>query len=212
MEESVLRALQACEILYVVHDKDIHRLVEIEEVGYAVGVARVLELQLKGVGRYIEYTRMGVRQQGLVADGVGEVGLPYSAAAVDKERIEGGVARLASRRHAGSACQLIGLACYKVLEGVALIELGIEIVDRFSGLIVGFGSVLFAQRLNRGSRGGNGAPRAGSGVDKHTILQLRAMTEDAEDSRRQEFDIVLLYIFCDKLRLHLQDQGVIGIV
>ena len=144
MEEGVLRTFETCEILNIIHNEYIYRLIEIQEIGYAISVARVLELQLKGIGRYIKYTRAGIRQQGLITDGVGEVGLPYSATPLDKKRIESRVSRLTSRRHAGSARQLIGLTGNEVLEGIALIQRGVEIISRLSGLIVGFGSVLFA--------------------------------------------------------------------
>ena len=65
MEEGVLRTFETSEILNIIHNEYIYRLIEIQEIGYAISVARVLELQLKGIGRYIEYTRAGIRQQGL---------------------------------------------------------------------------------------------------------------------------------------------------
>ena len=53
MEERVLRTFQSCEILDIIDDEHIHRLIEIEEIRYPVLLPCVLELQLKGVRRYV---------------------------------------------------------------------------------------------------------------------------------------------------------------
>ena len=107
MKERILRTLQAREILDIVHDQYINRLVEIQEIRDPVRLGCVLVLQLERVRTYVQHTCLRVIELDLIADGIGQVRLTYSAATIDKQRIEGRVTRLLCNRYTCRARQLV---------------------------------------------------------------------------------------------------------
>ena len=53
MEERILRSFESSEILYIVHDKHINRLIEIEEIRNTVIERSVLILHLESVRAHV---------------------------------------------------------------------------------------------------------------------------------------------------------------
>ena len=88
MEERVLRALEPRKILDVIHDKHIHRLIEIQEIRDAVCLGGILVLEFESVRADIEHAELRVDEPCLVSDSIGEVCLPHSASAIYKKRVE----------------------------------------------------------------------------------------------------------------------------
>ena len=126
MEERVLCSFEARKILNIIHNQHIHGLIEIEEIGYAVVECCVLVLQFERVGTDVQHSCLRVIDPYLVAYGIRQMGLSYSATAVDKQRIEGRITGLFGDRHTRSTRQLIGLAAHKRIKGIERIELGVE--------------------------------------------------------------------------------------
>ena len=184
MEEGVLGALESGEVLDIIDDEHIDRLVEIQKVGNTIQVVRILELQLKRVGSNIKNARMREEQRHLVADGIGQMGLTYSATAVDKQRVEGREAGLLSDSHTGSTCQLVGLSRYERLKGIKRVELRFEILLAVRLRLIAAASLLlekvFLLRTGRRDIGS----RAGGGVDEDAILKLGTAAEYAQDRTR----------------------------
>ena len=93
VEEHVLRLLLATEELHVVHDEDVHQLVEVGEVVDAVVAHRVNELVRELLRVDVEDRLLREAVLDFNSDRVGEVGLSESNRAVDQQRIEGRAAR-----------------------------------------------------------------------------------------------------------------------
>ena len=51
LEESILCTLQICKILDIIHNQDIYRLVEEQEVRHTIVIDSILELEFERVGR-----------------------------------------------------------------------------------------------------------------------------------------------------------------
>ena len=88
MEKGLLR-FGCGDLLYIVDDQDVYRLVKMDKVvdcivKYGVGI-----LRLKQVGRYIQHAPLGLRFKNPQADGVDQMRLTYAAGTVKKKRIEG---------------------------------------------------------------------------------------------------------------------------
>ena len=78
---------------------------------------------------------MRIEDLNLVSDSVCQVGLSYSATAVDKERVESRVARLFGYCHAGRTSQFIRFSRHKRIKGIITIELGVEVVRTYRRII-----------------------------------------------------------------------------
>ena len=124
MEERILRTFQSCEILDIIDDEHIHRLIEIEEIRDPVLLTRVLELQLKSVRRYIQHACLRVERKRLMTDRASQVGLTYSAASVDKERVESRITGLLSNSQTCRTSQLVRLTGDERIEGIEFVQFG----------------------------------------------------------------------------------------
>ena len=203
MEEGILGSFETREILNIIHNQHIYRLIEIEEIGDAVALRSVLILELEGVCAHVEHTRMRIEQLNLISDGVCQVGLSYSATAIDEERVESCVARLFGNRYAGCTCQFIRFSRYKRIKGIIGIELGVEVIRTDRRVIN------YMVRLRLCARGRKHGSCSGGGVNQDAVLEMGALPEDADDGCGEERYIVLLYIFRDELRFHLEDKNAI---
>ena len=74
MEEGILCSFESREILDIIDDKYIDRLVEIEEIRYSVFLACVLELQFERIRANIKYTCVRVERLRLMPDRAGKMG------------------------------------------------------------------------------------------------------------------------------------------
>ena len=119
MEELFLGRLFARDKLDIVHQQDIDRAVlGAELVGGAVanGVDNIIGELLRGD---VEHRQPGLHP--LMADGVQEVGLAQSHAAIEEERVVR-LARCLRDGQGGCVCQAVAAAHDKGIEGIARIE------------------------------------------------------------------------------------------
>ena len=92
VEKSLLRFGGRHPLLYVIHNKKIYRLIELNEV-----VQRVLQdgtrvLHLKKARTHVEHPLLGVKLLGMEPDSVDKVSFSTAGRTVDKHRVElGGV-------------------------------------------------------------------------------------------------------------------------
>ena len=199
MEEGILRASQPCEILDIIHDQHVNRVVEIEEIRHFVVLRSVLVLQFECIRADIDDTRLWIERPNLISDRVCEVGLPHSASAIDEERVEGCISRLFSDSQSGSTRQLIRLSGHEGIEGIEVVQLRVKI-------LVLPNSPQHRHRLRHSP--GRRQFRSGSRsrINEYTVLQFGSRPEDTYDSRREERQIILLNILRYELRFNLEDQ------
>ena len=124
MEESLL-SLSGSELLNVVDDKHIYRLIEVYEVILSVIAHRINKLRFEKMCRNIEYTLIGIELQELVPNGRNKVSFAHSAGTVEEERVEC-LSRMLCDGKSHSACQLIALSLHKIVERKILIEVRIQ--------------------------------------------------------------------------------------
>ena len=153
VEECVLCLGLAGEVLHVVDDKGVNRLVEVKEVVDLTLVVGGGVLALEKSGRYIKYARLRVMLLYADADGLDKVGFADTRGAEDKERVKCLVGGIVCNRLGDGARDAIAVAAAIVLEIVAGIELGVERL----GLLVD-------ERVGRGSldTAGNGRGLVGT--------------------------------------------------
>ena len=126
MEERVLCSLESCEILDIIYDEHIDCLVEIEEVRYAVCFRSILVLQFERVRADIQDACARIECAHLITDRISEVGLTYSTASVDKERVESRSTGLLSDSQTGRARQFIRFSGNERVEGIECVQLRLK--------------------------------------------------------------------------------------
>ena len=141
---------------------------------------------------------MRVKRPYLVPDSIGQMRLAYSATSVDKKRIKRRKTGLLGNRHTCCTRQLVRLPGDKRIEGVQRIQLRVEM--RYLLLVD------HRARRRLGAYRRKHRPRTGGRINQHAVLQVCSLTENADNRRREQRDIVLLDILCYKLRFHLQHQ------
>ena len=200
VEEGILRSLESRKILDIIYNQDIYRLIEIEEIRDFVILRGILILEFEGIGGNIEYTCFGVLHFNLITDSVCQMGFPYSASSIDEERVEGRVSGLARNRHSGSTRQFVRLSRNKRIKRIEGVELGLEVVPLTRHII----NNRFRLRLR--SRGRQLCSSAGSRVNEYAVLQMRTLTENTDDGRGENLEVVFLNILRHELRFYLQHQ------
>ena len=127
VEECVLCACLSCQLVDVIDEQDVNTLIEIDEViDLAFGHSRGV-LALENSCRDIEYTCSGILFLDANADGLDEMCLPHASRPEDKHRVIGLNLGVVGYRHAHSDRKLVACAATVVLEGIARIELRVDV-------------------------------------------------------------------------------------
>ena len=127
MEESILRTLQADELLHVIHDEHIDALVEVHKVIEDIMVAGIRELHHEEVGAQVEHTLLRMQLLGAHADGIHQVRLAHTAGTVDEERVESHLLGVLCNSLAHAARQFVARALDEVVEVLVQVELRIQV-------------------------------------------------------------------------------------
>ena len=125
MEESVL-STRGGELLYVVHNQDIHLGIEREEVGELVPHNGIHILRLEPVGRNIENNEILIGLLNVNTYGLGDMGLAEAGTSEDEQRVESRAARGHGDGPSGSHCHLVAVSFNEIAETVLLLELRID--------------------------------------------------------------------------------------
>ena len=121
MEEFLLRAILAGKELDVVDQQRIERaIVPLELVDHVV-LQRLDHVGDEALGMEIDDAGVAVVREDLIADGMHQVGLAESDAAIDEHRVVG-LARLLGDLQRRGPRQLVGLALNEVVEGEVAVE------------------------------------------------------------------------------------------
>ena len=125
MEELLLRALASREQLHVVEDEHVDTTEALLELAHAIMAERADQVVDEGLRRQVADLQRGLLLLDLMADGVGEMRLAESDAAVDEERVVV-VAGLARDRLGGGVRELVGRPDDEVRERVLAVQLGVR--------------------------------------------------------------------------------------
>ena len=162
VEELLLRAALAAEELDVVDQQQVER--PVMPLEFVEGLVLVRAHHVGDVGLGVDVADLGRRvlRQDVVADGLDQVGLAQSDAAVHEQRVVG--CRVVGHLQAGGPGQLVGLAGHERREIEARIEAGgVEFPGRsrrLRGHPAGRGEVQPRRAIHRGGRwGGRGRDR-----------------------------------------------------
>ena len=126
IEESVLRSRLACQLLDIVDEQYVDRLVEMDEIRNLALFVRCLELGLKLVHRDVKYLQFRMALPHFVSDGLHDVGLAQARVAPNVERIERCVARGDGDGHTSRTCQPVAFAFDERVECQTCIELRVD--------------------------------------------------------------------------------------
>lgn len=118
VEERVKGLRGSSPLLDIIHDEHIDALVEADEVVHRIPTGGIGKLHLEQTGRDIKYAPAWVHLFTTHANGIDEVRLATSRGSIDKEGVEGRLARMLSNGHADSARQLVGITLDETLEGL----------------------------------------------------------------------------------------------
>ena len=124
IEELFLELLALLEELYVVHQQNVDLSVLVLEVGdgRAPVLKRVDVFVQKCFGRQVADGKRGVAAANLVADGLHQVRLAESRAAVDEKRVEADFARMFGDPFCGSIGVTVGRPFNKLVERIFLVQ------------------------------------------------------------------------------------------
>ena len=125
VEELLLRALASREQLHVVEDEHVDTTEALLELAHAIMAERADQVVDEGLRRQVADLQRGLLLLDLMADGVGEMRLAESDAAVDEERVVV-VAGLARDRLGGGVRELVGRPDDEVRERVLAVQLGVR--------------------------------------------------------------------------------------
>ena len=219
VEEHILRLLLAAEELHVIHDEDIHELVEVGEVVNAVVADRIDELVRELFGVHIEDRLFRSAVLDLNADGMRQVGLAQSDRAVNQQGIEGRATWLLRHCKSSTARQAVALSLNEVLKAVLRIEVGIDVellepwndkgvldgclrgIHGHLDRTVAHGSVVRGRHLN-GVRGCS----CGGLLHDDGVLQAGFLSQFFADGLAKQFNVMLFKPLVKELRRHLYGQ------
>ena len=184
-------------LLDIIHDEHIDALVEADEVVHRIPTGGIGKLHLEQTGRDIKYAPAWVHLFTTHANGIDEVRLATSRGSIDKEGVEGRLARMLSNSHADSARQLVGITLDETLEGLVQVELRIKVLRsnsienrwRLVDTLTCYGSI-------------DGNSLATLFVDSQLVLlinddaivQLHIIAKTTTQHLAQQVDVVLLQI------------------
>ncbi len=127
VKEHVLRLLLTTEELNIVHDEDVHQLIEVGEVVDAVVPHRVDKLVRELFRVDVEDRLLREAVLDFNSDRVSQVSLAQSHRAVNEERIERGATRFLCHGKTSTARKAVALSFDEVLEAVLGIEVRIDV-------------------------------------------------------------------------------------
>ena len=219
VEEYVLGFLLSAEELNVVHNEDIHQLVEVREVVDAVVPHGINELVGELLGVHIQHGLFRGPILDLDSNGMGQVGFAQSDRAVNQEGVEGRSTWLLGDSKTCTARKPVALTFNQVFKAVLGIQVGIDvellearnhkrILDgRFCGIHGHLHRTVANSRVVRG-RQLHGVGRGSSHRLFHDdgILQPRILAQLFANGFSQQVHIVLLQPFVEELRRHLNGQ------
>ena len=125
MEQLLLRFGLALQELYVVDQQHVGRTVAILEAVAGLVLDRLDELVGEGLDRDVDHFQVAVLLVDVVADGLQQMGLSQSYAAVDQARVVGPSGVLGDR-HSRAEGELVAVTFDKAGEAVVGVELGMR--------------------------------------------------------------------------------------
>ena len=205
--------------MYVVDDKYVNHLVEIDEVGAVVVLVGRHILRRELFGLHIQNGLLWVQTLGFQSYGMAEMRFPQSRATVDDQGVERAFARIFSYFETSRTRQTVAFALDEVVEGVVLVELRVDLqflqpgddegVDRpFRKPLRGRLADGVLREAAVGARQGGGALPVGA-VDNHLVIQLAFLADETLDDRLQQVDVVLLKIFHEEIGRHFDGERVV---
>ena len=153
MEEGSNRLLGSSPLLNIIDNQHINRLIEVDEVVDGILATGIGKLYLEQASRYIEYALARIHLLTTNTNSIDQVGLTTSRRTINKEWIEGRLARMLSNRETYRARQLVRVALDIALESLMRIQLWIQILG-YSTIkrrrsLVGGGNTASGINLNR---------------------------------------------------------------
>ena len=113
--------------LNVVDDEHINHLVEVDEIRAVVVLVGRHILGRKLFGLHVKHGLLRVQTFGFQSDGVAEVGLSQTSAAIDDQGVERALSRVFGHFKAGGTRQAVAFAFDEVVEGVVFVELRVDL-------------------------------------------------------------------------------------
>ena len=80
LEECILCTLEVCKILDIIHNQHINRLIEHQEIWYAIVIYSILELQFERISSHIQHSRIRVERTYFITNSISQVRFTNSAA------------------------------------------------------------------------------------------------------------------------------------
>jgi hypothetical protein len=127
LEEDFLGTLFFSKELNIVNNQHIEVLVKVDELIVIALLGRVDKLidEFLSTDKHNHFLLVGLFDQ--VSDGVGEVGFAQSATTKNHQRVKSGSTGFLRNGQSGVSCQFVAIAFYEIVEGVAGIQLAINV-------------------------------------------------------------------------------------
>ena len=127
MEEGIQSLCLSCPILHIIHNQNIDRLIEVDEVVARIMQHRIRILCLEQSGTDIQHALLRIQLLGSQADGVHQMGLSATRRTIYEHRVKLRGIRMLSDRQSHRTRQLVALALYIGSKGEFRIKLGVNI-------------------------------------------------------------------------------------
>ena len=121
IEEAVLGS-RGCEVLDIVHDKDVYPLVEGYEIHYAVAFHGIHILGLEFIASHVKNHLIREILLNVYADSLGDVSLSKAGASEEEQRIERSLSRRLGYAFSRAYAHLVAVSFHKIAKAVGRIE------------------------------------------------------------------------------------------